>query len=83
MSTPPAKAPLAPLAGALNVTVAPDTGLPKASFTTAASRWAKAVFTVAVCGVPLAVDMEAAPPAWLVSAKPWLVVSVPAVAVTV
>ena len=45
-------APLAPLAGAVNVTVAPLTGLPKLSSTVAWSA-ANAVFTVALCGVPL------------------------------
>ncbi len=81
--TPPAKVPLAPLAGALKVTVTPDTGLPKASFTVAARFVANAVLTVAVCGVPAVAVIAAGAPARLVSANPGLVVCVPTVAVTV
>ena len=40
---PPAKVPLAPLPGAVNVTDAPATGLPPASFTVATNGDAKAV----------------------------------------
>jgi hypothetical protein len=61
-------APLAPLAGAVNVTVAPLTGLPKLSSTVAWSA-ANAVFTVALCGVPLLALMLAAGPALLVRLK--------------
>jgi hypothetical protein len=81
--TPPANVPLAPLAGAVKVTFTPDTGLPKPSFTVADNRLAKAVLKVAVCGVPPLAVMAAGAPAWLVRAKPGLVETVPAVAVTV
>ena len=67
--TPPAKVPLAPLVGAANVTVTPLTGLLKASFTVACSWVAKAVLTVALCGVPAVAVILAAAPARLVSAK--------------
>src|SRR5215469_11876857 len=50
--TPPANVPLAPLPGAVKVTVAPLTGLLKGSFTVACSCVANAVPTVALCGVP-------------------------------
>jgi hypothetical protein len=43
---------LAPLAGAANVTVTPLNGFPPESFTVAWSAVAKAVLTVALCGVP-------------------------------
>jgi hypothetical protein len=48
----PPKLPLAPLPGAVNVTVTPETGLPLASFTWAFNATAKMLFTVALCGVP-------------------------------
>ena len=41
----------APDPGALNVTVTPDNGLLPASFTVTARAVAKAVLTIAVCGV--------------------------------
>jgi hypothetical protein len=44
--------PLAPLAGAVNVTTTPLTGLLLASLTVACSAVVNAVFTVALCGVP-------------------------------
>ena len=81
--TPPAKVPLAPLAGAVKVTVAPDTGLLKASITVTARFVAKAVLTVAVCGVPAVAATEAGGPALLVRPKPGLVVRALVVAVTV
>jgi len=49
---PPAKVPLAPLPGAVNVTTTPLTRLFAASRTVACSGIAKAVLTVALCGVP-------------------------------
>src|SRR5215472_6537683 len=67
--TPPANVPLAPLAGALNVTVTPLTKLPKGSLTVACSCVAKAVFTVALWGVPAVAVMLLAAPARLVSEK--------------
>ena len=42
VADPPANVPLAPLAGAVNVTVAPDTGFPPASVTVATSGFANA-----------------------------------------
>jgi hypothetical protein len=64
---PPANVPLAPLVGALNVTVVPATGLPKESATVACNGLGKAVFTVVVCGVPPVAVIEAGAPARLVS----------------
>lgn len=52
MFTPPAKVPLAPLAGAVKVTVTPLMGLLEGSLTVAWNCVANAVLTVAVCGVP-------------------------------
>jgi hypothetical protein len=61
--------PEALLAGALNVTVTPLTGLPPESFTVATRALAKAVLTVALCGVPPVAEMEAALAPVFVSAK--------------
>ena len=56
---PPLKVPLAPLAGAVNVTVTPLSRLLLASFTVAASAVAKLVFTVVLCEAPpVAVMLE-------------------------
>ena len=49
----PAKMPLAPVAGAVNVTTTPLTGCELLSSTVAASGAANAVLIGAVCGVPL------------------------------
>jgi hypothetical protein len=68
--TPPANVPLAPVwAGAVNVTVTPETGLLLASFTVACSAVVNAVLIVAVCGVPAVAVIVAADPALLVRAK--------------
>ncbi len=67
--TPPAKVPLAPLAGTVKVTVAPLTGLFPASLTVACSCVAKAVLMTALCGVPAVAAMLAGAPATLVSEK--------------
>jgi hypothetical protein len=67
--TPPAKVPLAALAGALNVTTTPVTGLLPASFTVATSGAANAVLIVVFCGVPLIAVIDAAAPTLFVSAK--------------
>ena len=48
----PLNVPLAPVPGALKLTVTPLSGLLLASLTTACSAVANAVFTVALCGVP-------------------------------
>ena len=53
---------LAPLAGAVNVTVTPLTGFPEPSFTVACNAAGNAVLTIVLCGVPpLAVTLAAAP----------------------
>ena len=65
----PVKAPLGPVAGAVNVTVTPLTGLFEASFTVACNCAAKAVFTVALCGVPAVAVILAAGPARFVREK--------------
>jgi hypothetical protein len=67
--TPPAKVPLAPLAGAVKVTTTPLTGLFPASVTAAIRAAANAVLIVALCGVPLVAVTLAAGPAVLVKAK--------------
>ena len=81
--TPPAKLPLAPVAGAVNVTVTPCTGLPPLSFTVATSAAANAVLMAALCGVPLVAVIDAAVPAVLVNAKLAEVVTPATVAATV
>jgi hypothetical protein len=59
---------LAPLLGVtVNVTVAPDTGLPTESFTTTINGLVKAVLILALCGVPLTTAMDAAEPAVMVT----------------
>jgi hypothetical protein len=64
------KVPEAPEPGAVNVIFTPDTGLLLASFTVTASALAKAVLTVADCGVvPAFAVIELAAPAVLVRAK--------------
>ena len=50
---------LAPLDGAVNVTVTPLIGLPPVSFTVACSAVANAVLMVALCGVPAVAVMLA------------------------
>jgi len=67
--TPPANVPLAPLAGALKVTVTPLTGFPPPSFTVATRGAANAVLIVALCGVPLVAVMLAGVPAVFVREK--------------
>src|SRR6266481_2870038 len=67
---PPANVPLAPVcAGAVKVTVTPETGLLLASFTVACSAVVNAVLIVAVCGVPAVAVIVAAGAAVLVRAK--------------
>src|SRR5579884_2588823 len=51
---------LAPLDGAVNVTVAPDTGLLPTSVTVATRRLAKEVFTGVLCPLPLVAVMTVA-----------------------
>jgi hypothetical protein len=76
------KLPLAPLAGAVNVTVTPPTGLFPASFTIACSCIANAVLIVALCGVPAVEVIETGAPAVLVKGKVAGFASPPAVAET-
>ena len=51
--TPPAKVPLAPVDGAVNVTVRSPMGFPSGSLTTTTKGAEKAVRMAALCGVPL------------------------------
>jgi NADH:ubiquinone oxidoreductase subunit K len=67
--TPPANVPLAPLAGGVNVTSTPLTGLFPASVTVATSGAANAVLMVAFCPEPLVAATLAAGPALFVSEK--------------
>ena len=59
---PPVNVPLAPLAGAVNVTVTPLTGLPLASLTVAAMAVPKPVFSAELCGVPAVAVIVSVPP---------------------
>src|ERR1700680_2746650 len=68
--TPPANVPLAPVcAGAVNVTVTPESGLLLASFTVTCSAVANAVLIVALCGVPPVAVTLAGVPEMLVGEK--------------
>ena len=60
---------MAGVLGAVKVTVAPDTKLPKESTTVAINTRPNFVFTVAFCGVPPVAVMEAGVPAEFVSEK--------------
>ena len=55
---PPANVPDAPLDGAENVTVTPESGAPDAFVTVATRRAAKALPTAALCGVPEVATIE-------------------------
>jgi hypothetical protein len=67
--TPPAKVPLAPLAGGVNVTTTPLTGLLPESVTVATNGAANAVLIAVLCGVPLVTATLAAAPTLFVKAK--------------
>src|ERR1700739_3308947 len=68
--TPPANVPLAPVcAGAVNVTVTPETGLLLESFTVACSVEANDVPTAALCELPLVAPMLAGVPEVFVREK--------------
>src|SRR6266481_7982058 len=68
--TPPANVPLAPVcAGAVNVTVTPETGLLPASFTVTCRVEANAVPTVLLCELPLVAVTLAGVPEVLVREK--------------
>jgi len=58
---PPAKVPLAPEEGAVNVTVTPLVGMPPV-VTVATRGRANAVFTFALCGVPLVAEIVSEEP---------------------
>jgi hypothetical protein len=76
------KVALAPVDGAVNVTVTPVTGLPPESFTVAWSAVAKAVLAIVLCGVP-AVAVMLAGTAVLVRLKLAAVATPATLAVTV
>ena len=78
----PPKVPLAPLAGAVNVTVAPATGVFAEFFTVACRAVPKAVPAVALCGVPPVALTEIVSGAVFVSKKAPLPVAPGAVATT-
>ena len=59
---PPAKVPLAPLAGAVNTTVTPLAGFPPKSFTVATKGAAKAVLTCVDCPLPLVAVIDVGGP---------------------
>jgi hypothetical protein len=64
-----AKVPLAPEAGAVNVTVTPLTGFEPLSSTVATRSAANAVSIVALCGVPLVAMIDAGAPTMFVRLK--------------
>jgi hypothetical protein len=66
---PLAKVPLAPVAGAVNVTVAPLIGFESLSANVATNAFKNAVLTVVLCGVPPVAVSEAAAPATFVRLK--------------
>jgi hypothetical protein len=66
---PPANVPLAPLAGGVNVTTTPLTGLLPASVTVATKGAANAVLIAVLCPEPLVTATLAAAPALFVSEK--------------
>jgi hypothetical protein len=78
----PPNVPLAPLPGAVNVTVAPLTGVPPV-VTVACSAVVNAVLTAVLCGVPALATMLPAPAAVLVKLKLAGVVTPATLAVTV
>src|SRR5438309_10242406 len=65
---PPAKLPLAPLLGGVNVTVTPFTGVPL-TFVTVTTKGAKGVLMAALCGVPLVALIADGGPCVFVNAK--------------
>jgi hypothetical protein len=73
---------LAPLDGAVNVTLAPDTALPKLSVTVATKALPNAVFTVVFWPEPDVTAIFAAAPATLVSVKLAAVLTPLAAAIT-
>src|SRR5271166_2896149 len=67
--TAPGKVPPAPLAGEVNVTMVPGTGLPKASRATTLSGRLKAVFMLVICGLPLMMASDLTGPGLLINEK--------------
>src|SRR5271156_851770 len=67
--TPPAKVPLGPVVGAVNVTVTPLTGFEPLSSTVATRGAVNAVSMVAFCGVPLVAAIDAGAPTVFVRLK--------------
>ena len=67
MAAPPANVPLAPVDGAVNVTLAPLTGLLPLSLTVACKAVGKAVLITMLCGVPAVGVMAAGGPERFVS----------------
>ena len=81
--SPPRKVPLAPLVGAVKVTVMPLTGLLLESFTVAARAFGKLLFIAVLCGVPAVAVTLAGGPVFTARVKLVGRVRFPAVAVTV
>ena len=82
VAPPPANVPLAPVAGAVNVTTAPLTRFPPLSFTVAWKAVANALVMAAFCGVPAVAVMLAAGPDRIVKLNV-AEVALPEVALTV
>ena len=80
---PPAKLPLAPLLGGVNVTVTPLTGVPLALVTVTTKGAGKGVLIAALCGVPLVAVILADDPGVFVNEKLAAPVIPTALAVTV
>lgn len=68
----PTKLPLGPLVGAANITVAPLTGLPNASWTFATSGLPNAIPTVVLWPEPEKAVIDAGEPAATITVKFWL-----------
>jgi len=81
--TPPAKVPLAPVAGTSKVTSAPLTGFRLLSSTVTDSGAPKAALTIALCGVPLVVVIDMTAPVMFVRLRLAAVATPATVAVTV
>ena len=75
----PANVPLAPVKGAVKVTVAPLTKLPPASVTVAWNTAGYGALIVILCGVPAVAAILDGVPAWLVNAKLTVALPTPAV----
>ena len=69
VAEPPVNVPLAPLPGAVKVTVTPLNVFPPESLTVATSGLAKAALIATLCGVPLVGVTLDGVPAWFVRLK--------------